>query len=165
MNLKSLVVKRVDKDLPLPKYATEGSVGLDLVARETVTFEPFSVKKVPLNIIIKTPNRYATLLLPRSSLYMKKELLLVNSVGVIDRDYCGSEDEISAVLLYEPAMNINTYNNPYIKNTTIERGERICQLLLTRVDNNFKIIEVDEITTPSRRGYGSTGGYVDDSVE
>lgn len=170
MNSKKLIVKRLDKELPMPKYATEGSVGLDLVARETVVFETlFVAKLVPLNIIVKTPDKYATLLLPRSSLFKKKGLILVNSVGVIDRDYCGNEDEIKAFMMYCPSTNIHGKRDDNNERAllpcgVIERGEVVCQLLFTRIDNDFDIVEVDDMGTKSRGGYGSTGGYANDNA-
>ena len=150
--MKELIIKRIDKELPLPQYKTGGSVGMDLVARKDVTFKGLTMELVPLNIVIKTPEKYATLLLPRSSLFRKKGLIMANSVGVIDQDYCGDEDEVKACLLF--MANINKPAQ------TIKRGEIVCQLLLTRVDNDFEVVESDSMGD-SRGGFGSTGGYAD----
>ena len=40
-------ITRIDKDLPLPKYETNGSVGIDLIAREEVTIEPGEIALIP----------------------------------------------------------------------------------------------------------------------
>ena len=139
-------VTRVDKSLPLPKYLTEGSVAFDMYSRKDVTVPPKGVAKVPLNLIIKVPKGYALLIFPRSSLFLKKGLLMANSVGIIDQDYCGEEDEICA-LLYNPGNN----------EVAIRRGERIAQGLLVKIER-AEFYE-GKAEKESRGGFGSTGGY------
>jgi len=161
MCAKSLTIKRLDKRLSMPYYKSEGAVGIDLYARETVMFNPAEMKVVPLNVVIKTPDKYATLLVPRSSLYRKKGLLLANSLGVIDRDYCGNKDAIMAPFLYVLSTLIQKerIDAEGKLEQKIERGERVCQMLLTRIDNDFDIVETDDMEEESRGGFGSTGGY------
>ena len=48
-------IKRLDSDLPLPMYETGGSVGFDLLCRESVTIAPQTVTLIPANVIIETP--------------------------------------------------------------------------------------------------------------
>ena len=151
MGLKELMVKRLNKELPVPEYKSEGAVGLDLVSREDVVIPAMSFEIVPLNVVVKIPDGYVGLLFPRSSLFKKKRLLMTNSVGVIDKDYCGDEDEIKACMLY---LGLGKENSQ-----KIECGERVCQLLIMRADN-FEIVEQDTMGE-SRGGFGSTGGYAD----
>ena len=142
-------MKIIDKSVPSPRYATEGSVGFDLPARVTVKVPPKGYAMVPLNVVVKVPKGYALLVLPRSSLFLKKGVIVANSVGVIDEDYCGPEDEVKMIVF-----------NPFEKEVTIKRGEYIAQGLVVKVEKP-KIVEVDEIPCKSRGGFGSTGGYTE----
>ena len=153
--MNNINIKRVDTSLPLPEYKTEGALGIDLYARETVTFVPFEAKLVRLNTVVKVPDNYGTFITPRSSLYKNKGLILTNSVGVIDRDYCGEEDEIMAMLYHLPAKNIHNFTG----SVTIEKGERVAQMLIFPVGKQLAINETDKMAEVSRGGYGSTGGY------
>ena len=87
-------IKRLDKDLPLPMYETGGSVGFDLLCRESVTIEPQTVALIPANVIIETPPGYMLMVTLRSSTPRKLGLLIPHGVGIIDQDYCGEGDEI-----------------------------------------------------------------------
>jgi len=138
-------VHRVDTTLPLPEHQTEGSCAFDLIARETTVIQPHAVEFVPGNLIVKVPKSHALLILPRSSLYRKKSLLIPNAPGLIDCDYCGPDDEMKIQVLNFSDTSV-----------TVERGERIAQGLLVRSDQ----AEWQEIERPqgdSRGGFGSTG--------
>lgn len=137
-------IQRVDKNLPLPTYATAGSVGFDLLARETVRIEPGQIELIPGNLIVEVPRGYMLAVASRSSTPKKKGLTPPHGFGVIDRDYCGPQDE----------LKIQVYNfssGP----VTIERGEKIAQGVFVRVDT-FEWEEVDSIREESRGGFGST---------
>lgn len=127
------------------KYQTEGSVGIDLASREDIVIPAGTVKLVPLGVIVETPEDCMTALLPRSSLFKKKSLVLANSVGVIDRDYNGPQDEIMAQLY-----------NMSDSEVIISKNERICQIILVNVSTP-EIVLVDEVSGSSRGGFGSTG--------
>lgn len=142
---KILKIKRIDKTLPLPSYQTKGAVGFDLCARETVKIKPFTPTFVPLNIIVKIPKGYMLLIVSRSSLPLKKGLMLANSAGIIDQDYCGEKDEIKALVL--------NFTN---KEVIVKKGERMAQGILVKIERP-KIKEVDKMPKKSRGGFGSTG--------
>jgi len=138
-------VKRVDQDLPLPKYQTSGAVGCDMYARVTTNVPAHGLAKVPGNLIIECPKDYMFMIAPRSSTPSRKGLLFPNSVGIGDQDFCGPEDEWQ-VIVY----------NFTDQEVVVERGERIAQILF------FPIAiadweEVAEMTAPNRGGIGSTG--------
>lgn len=137
--------KRVDKDLPKPEYKTEGSVGLDVYVREDHIIKSHSVEYLPLNIIMESPESHFIGVLPRSSTLKKKGLILGNSLGVVDRDYCGEEDEIHAVV-----YNVSD-DDVYVR-----RGDRLFQLLVLPVMKP-DLQEVDKMKEESRGGLGSTG--------
>jgi len=139
-------IKRIEKDLPLPKYMTKGSVGFDLSSREECVVNPGELRLVPLNVVVKTPPGYMFLLAPRSSLFKKKGLIKVNSIGVIDQDYAGDEDEVM--------LQVYNIGNESAK---IERGERIGQGIFVRIDQ-AEWVEKDTMGE-SRGGIGSTGSF------
>lgn len=140
-------IKRVDTEIPLPRYETDGAVGFDIVTRETTTIEPGAIGLIPGNVIVRVPEGYALLIVPRSSMPRKKGLICPHSLGVIDRDYHGEHDEILVQVK-------NIIDTP----VTVERGERIAQGLFARVDR-AEWIEVEDHGSESRGGFGTTGTH------
>jgi dUTP pyrophosphatase len=137
-------IKRLDKDLPLPQYETGGSVGFDLLCRESVTVAPQTVALIPANVIVETPPGYMLMVTLRSSTPRKLGLLIPHGVGVIDLDYCGEGDEIQIQVF-------NFTDQP----VTIERGNKIAQGIFVRVDT-AEWSEVSEMGSETRGGFGST---------
>lgn len=155
---KNVEVYRIDKSLPMPEYQTKGALAFDLYARmrdndfgdylknkDEALIPPKAYTLIPLNVIIKVPEGYGLFLFPRSSLFKKKGLIVTNSVGVIDRDYCGENDELM-LSVYNPT-------NDYCG---IEHGDRIAQAVILPVPV-VNLIEVNDVNTASRGGFGSTG--------
>ena len=137
-------IKRLDKDLPLPQYETGGSVGFDLLCRESVTVAPQTVALIPANVIVETPPGYMLMVTLRSSTPRKRGLLIPHGIGVIDPDYCGEGDEIQ-IQIY------NFTDQP----VTVERGDKIAQAIFVRVDT-AEWSEVSEMGSETRGGFGST---------
>jgi dUTP pyrophosphatase len=139
-----VTIQRVDKTLPLPRYATPGSVGFDLICREETIVGPGEIALLPSNVIIRTPPGYMLLVVPRSSTPRRLGLVAPHSVGIIDQDYAGPADE---VLLQ--VQNIRS------QPVTVPRGERIAQGILVHVAlASWR--EVDEMDGESRGGFGSS---------
>jgi len=144
INTLSVNIKRVDTALPLPTYATGGSVGFDLICRGDTEVASGSLARIPGNVIVETPPGYMLLLTMRSSTAKHKGLLIPNGVGVIDQDYCGEGDELM----------VSVYNFR-AEAVVVLRGERIAQGLfipIARVIWN----EVQQMGY-GRGGFGSTG--------
>lgn len=137
-------IQRVDKSLPLPVYETQGSVGFDLIARESVTIEAGKIELIPGNVIIEVPQGYMLAVASRSSTPKKKGLTPPHGFGIIDHDYCGPTDEVK--------IQVYNFSNAAV---TIERGEKIAQGVFVRVDK-FEWQEVEQIREESRGGFGST---------
>ena len=135
-----------DKDLPLPEYMTPHSSGLDLMAsvREPVKIEPGRIKLIPTGLAVALPPGFEAQIRPRSGISLKKGLTLINSPGTIDADYRG---EIGLA-----AINLGT--EPVI----IKRGDRIAQMVITRVwQADLTLVpELDE-TGRNSGGFGHTG--------
>jgi len=143
MNLKAKI-KRIDKNLPLPVYETSGSVGFDILARETTTIPTKEIKLIPGNIIVKVPEGYMLMVASRSSTPRKKGLTQPHGLGIIDHDYCGEQDEIK----------IQVYNFTD-DSVIVQRGEKIAQGVFIKIDK-LSWEEVDTMENNSRGGFGST---------
>ena len=139
-----VTIQRVDKSLPLPRYATSGAVGFDLVCREETTVAPREIALLPSNVIIRTPPGYMLLVVPRSSTPRRLGLVAPHGVGIIDQDYAGPADEV-----------LIQVQNVRAQSVTVPRGERLAQGILVRVAL-ATWHEVEEIQGTSRGGFGST---------
>jgi dUTP pyrophosphatase len=85
-----LPVHRLDPDLPLPAYATEGDAGVDLVAREDLLLAPGGGRGlVPTGVAVAIPQGYAGFVQPRSGLALKHGVTCLNTPGLIDSGYRG----------------------------------------------------------------------------
>ena len=134
------------KDLPLPDYATDGSVGVDLLAAISapVTMSRGSHNVVPTGISLEIPTGYEGQIRPRSGLAASYGITILNSPGTIDSDYRG---EVSVILI--------NFGN---KNFTINRGFRIAQLVFSPVIGvNWIKRRNLEKTSRGKGGFGSTG--------
>ena len=142
--LFEVTITRIDTNLPLPTYATPGSVGFDLLCRVLTEIAPRSLGLVPGNVIVHTPPGFMLLISLRSSTPRRKGLLIPHGIGVIDQDYCGEGDEIM--------LQIYNFRDEPV---TVERGERIAQGMfvpIARATWN----EASEVGQ-GRGGFGSTG--------
>lgn len=131
---------------PLPEYATAFSAGLDVRAAndEPIVLAPLARAMVPTGLYLEIPRGYEVQVRPRSGLAAKKGVTVLNSPGTIDSDYRG---EVCVIL-------VNLSNEPF----TIERGERIAQLVLARYEQ-IEWEEVGQLSSSGRGegGFGSTG--------
>jgi dUTP pyrophosphatase len=139
-----VAIKRLDKSLPLPIYATGGSVGFDLLCREDVEIGPGQIELIPGNVIVRIPADYFLLLTLRSSTPRRKNLLIPNGVGIIDQDYGGEGDELKVQVF-------NFSREP----VQVNKGERIAQGLFIPV-MRVEWQEIEEVGV-GRGGFGSTG--------
>lgn len=142
-----LPIQRLDDGLPLPAYAHDGDAGADLYARESVVLEPGERKLVPTGLAIALPDGYVGLVHPRSGLAAQVGLSIVNAPGTVDAGYRG---EIKVCLInLDPHTPIR-----------LERGDRIAQLVIQRVERAefVEMAELDE-TARGAGGHGSTGGF------
>ncbi len=142
--LLEVTIRRIDKDLPLPTYATAGSVGFDLLCREETEIAPRKLGLVPGNVIVRTPPGYMLLLTLRSSTPRRKGLLIPHGLGIIDQDYCGEGDELM--------VQVYNFRDEAV---TVKRGERIAQGMFVPVQR-VTWHEVDDMGQ-WRGGFGSTG--------
>jgi dUTP pyrophosphatase len=132
--------------LPLPRYQTEGSAGLDLLADidGEWTLAPLERRAVPTGLALALPEGFEGQVRPRSGLALKNGVTCLNSPGTIDSDYRG---EVQVIL-----ANLST--TPF----SLRRGERIAQLVVAPVVRAALVeVEVLPVTTRGSGGFGSTG--------
>jgi dUTP pyrophosphatase len=138
--------KEDTEDLPLPKYMSQGSSGMDLYADidGEVIIKPQEVKLISAGIYIDLPLGYEAQIRPRSGLALKHGITVLNTPGTIDSDYRGL---IQIILL-------NAGHDPF----SIKRGDRIAQMVIKEVVQ-AEIEEVDVLNATSRGegGFGHTG--------
>jgi dUTP pyrophosphatase len=143
-------VKVLDKELyrQLPKPATTGSAGIDLICSQEVALEPEATIMVGTGLALwigSASMNYAGLVLPRSGLGHKHGLVLGNTVGLIDADYQGE-------------LKVSCHNRGH-KSIHISRGERFAQLVvLPVIAATLKEVEdFSDNTERGKGGFGSTG--------
>tara|TARA_Y100001954_G_scaffold223180_1_gene261226 strand:- start:615 stop:1061 length:447 start_codon:yes stop_codon:yes gene_type:complete len=132
--------------IPLPKYQTEGSAGIDLPAaiEGSATIDPGARLLIPTGFAFSIPQTYEGQIRPRSGLALKHGITVLNSPGTIDSDYRG---EVSVLL-------INHGNKTFF----FERGDRVAQMVFTKVEQvKFKEVKVLDKSDRGIGGYGSTG--------
>ena len=134
--------KKISDNATLPSYSKEGDGALDLTCTEIVYENNYTECK--LGVAVEIPKGYVGLIFPRSSI-TNKNLILKNSVGIIDSNYRG---ELSA-RFYE----LIKYSGDYYK-----IGDRCCQLVILPYPS-IEPYFVEELTETNRNadGFGSSG--------
>lgn len=132
------------ENLPLPRYATEGAAGMDVVAAEDLILPPGARHAVATGFAMAIPAGYEVQVRPRSGLALKHGITCLNTPGTVDSDYRG---EIKVIL-----ANLGS------EDFVIARGDRIAQLVPAPVQR----ADLDEVasldaTARGAGGFGSTG--------
>ena len=141
-----LIKKLSNNSFDLPKYQTEGSVGMDLSAfiENDILIKPNERELIPTGIALSLPQNIEGQVRPRSGLSLKYGITVLNSPGTIDSDYRG---EIKVIL-------INHGNEDFL----IKNNDRIAQLVFNEVVKvSFKEVKDLDQTSRDQKGFGSTG--------
>ena len=171
-NVIGLKLKKLYEDVPTPKYATDGSAGIDLTAMSRFYDKNGNVV-YGTGIAVEIPEGYVGLLFPRSSI-TKKDIFVKNSVGVIDSDYrgeimlkcapslgfadyCGDNGARYGITTDQDYFDSVTYLDDN-SNNHYEIGDKCCQLVIIPIPK-VVIHLVDELSETERGtgGYGHTG--------
>lgn len=139
-------IRRLDPDLPLPRYAKDGDAGADLVASETAVLAPGGGRAlVGTGVAVAIPAGYAGFVQPRSGLALRHGVTCLNTPGLIDSGY---RDELRVLL-------VNTDpTEPY----EVTRGDRIAQLVIQRVEvAEWSVVEELDQTERGLGGFGHSG--------
>ncbi len=138
--------ERSGEQVPLPRYMTEHSAGMDLFAdvEGEVVLDPGERRLIPTGIALSIPPGFEGQVRPRSGLAMREGISLVNTPGTIDADYRG---EVGVLL-------INFGQRPF----RVKRGDRIAQLVIAPVCRaELELTEELEATSRNEGGFGHTG--------
>ncbi len=142
-----LINPLIGDKIPVPKYETKGSAGLDLRAciEKKLILRPGKTELIPMGFAMHLEDEgLAALVIPRSGLGSKHGIVLGNLVGLIDSDYQGE--------LMVPAWN---RSNEEFK---ISPGDRIAQMIIVPVlQANFEIVESFKESSRGTKGFGSSG--------
>ena len=117
---------------------------IDLRAAETVALKAGEFRLISLGVSMKLPQGYEAHLATRSSTFKKWGVILTNGVGIIDESYCGDND-------------IWHFSALAMRDTVIEKGDRICQFRIMEKMPAVAFETVEFLSAPDRGGIGSTG--------
>ena len=144
--MAKILIKKLDPDVELPAYKTNGASGMDLKAfiKETIKIAPNSSYLVPTGLAMAFLDDYEVQIRPRSGLAAKNSVTVLNTPGTIDSDYRG---EIKIILF-------NHGNEDFL----INNKDRVAQMILTPVVK-IEFEETDNLpdTLRGESGFGSTG--------
>ena len=144
--MTKILIKRLSKEVPLPKYETSGSSGMDLAANINANIEinPGKTAIIPTGLALSIPKGFEVQIRPRSGLAANQKISVLNTPGTIDADYRG---EIKVIL-------INLGPKPF----KVEKGLRIAQMVVCPIVQ-AQLKEVDDLnqTERGKGGFGSTG--------
>ena len=141
-----ILIKRLTKNVTLPRYETEDSSGLDLAANidEQIKILPGKSEIIPTGLAVAIPKNFEIQIRPRSGLAAKNQVSVLNTPGTIDADYRG---EIKVIL-------INLSDKVFV----VEKGMRVAQMVVCPVIKvSLKEVTKLEITERGSGGFGSTG--------
>ena len=141
-----ILVKKLNSKVKLPKYKTDGSSGMDLMAflSKPISIMPQKSELIPTGLTIAIPKNTEVQIRPRSGLAAKNNISVLNTPGTIDSDYRG---EIKVILF-----------NHGSKEFVVKNKDRIAQMILMPV-LKVDFEEVDDLpeTLRGSGGFGSTG--------
>lgn len=159
----SIPLKKLRKDTIIPKPSKQGDAGADArimgfkkiihendkkelieIDKDTYTLKPLERIGCALGFSTAIPEGYYFKVVPRSGLALWDGLSIVNSPGTIDAGY---RNEWMTIV-------VNLSNEEVI----LKKGDRICQLILSKI-YNYEFIETDDLSDSERGkgGFGSTG--------
>ncbi len=136
----------LDADIPLPRYMTPQSAGMDICAalENDVVLEAGEIALLPTGFAMAIPEGFEAQIRPRSGLAVKHGIGLINSPGTIDADYRG---EVKIAV-------INLGKKPYI----FRQGDRVAQMVIQKVyQARLKVVEKLDETKRNTGGFGHTG--------
>tara|TARA_B100001540_G_C15569259_1_gene534138 strand:+ start:340 stop:777 length:438 start_codon:yes stop_codon:yes gene_type:complete len=141
-----ILIKKLNNKVQLPKYKTDGSSGMDLMAfiNNPVLIHPQRSALITTGLSVAIPDNTEIQIRPRSGLAAKNNISVLNTPGTIDSDYRG---EIKVIL----------YNHGS-KDFIVKNGDRIAQMVLVPIIKaNLEEVENLPETIRGEGGFGSTG--------
>tara|TARA_Y100000022_G_C13239311_1_gene371573 strand:- start:1267 stop:1704 length:438 start_codon:yes stop_codon:yes gene_type:complete len=141
-----ILIKKLNSRVKLPKYKTDGSSGMDLMALldKPISILPQKSELIPTGLSIAIPDNTEIQIRPRSGLAAKNNISVLNTPGTIDSDYRGE-------------LKIILYNHGS-KEFVVKNEDRIAQMVLVPIIKaTFEVVEELPETIRGAGGFGSTG--------
>lgn len=135
-----------DADIRLPEYMTKGAAGMDvrISIEEDLILKHGDICLLPTGFKMAMPEGFEAQIRPRSGLAIKHGIGLINSPGTVDSDYRG-EVKIAVI-------NLGS------EDFTFKRGDRVAQMVITRVwQAGIEVVNQLDDTKRSTGGFGHTG--------
>ena len=133
-------------NIELPKRGTVGSSGYDIKTPIDVILQPNEKTLIPTDICVHMPQNETLLLHIRSSIGIKRNVILSNVVGVIDSDFVNGE---TGGNIHIPVWNTSE------EVVELKAGERVCQAIFQQ----YLITDDDDAIGERIGGIGSTGKH------
>lgn len=144
LNIEEIQIKYFTDKISKLTYIDGKSDWIDLRAAQDIDMKAGDFKLIPLGIAMKLPDGYEAHIVPRSSTFKNYGIIQTNHQGVVDCSYCGNNDQ-----WFMPAYAL--------RDTHISCNDRVCQFRIMKNQPKINFLEVDELSTTDRGGFGSTG--------
>lgn len=142
--MNTIKIKYHENMQNVEKIGDKKSDWFDLRSAERVVMRKGDFRLIPLGVSMQLPEGYEAHVLPRSSTFKNFGIMMTNSMGIIDNSYCGDDDQ-----WHFPAIAM--------RDTIIEKGDRICQFRLMKNQEPVVFVELETLGNENRGGIGSTG--------
>lgn len=141
--IETIKIKYHASDIEKIKKVGKGD-WLDLRSAETIALKEGETALISLGVSMKLPDGYEAHIVPRSSTFKNFGIIQTNSVGIIDNSYSGTND-------------IWKFPARAMRDTIINKNDRICQFRIVKKMPSVVFDEVDTLDNTDRGGFGSTG--------
>jgi len=150
-----VLIKKVSPLAQIPKYATSGAAGFDLVSTESIILWPGETRAINTGLMFEIPPGFEMQIRPRSGLSLKTMLRVANSPGTVDSDFRG---QVAVILTHSGTRSYNANAEANGPAEIIKVGDRIAQGVIVPV-LQAQFEEVTELSDTERGtgGFGSTG--------
>ena len=142
--MKQIKIRYFSDEIERLRYIDGKSDWIDLRCAERTELKAGDFALIPLGVAMELPEGYEAHVVPRSSTFKTWGILQANSMGIVDRSYCGDNDQWR-LPVYAP------------RDTVIEVNDRICQFRIMENQPKLEFLECEHLSGPDRGGFGSTG--------
>ena len=139
-------ILKIYEEIRMPERATVGSAGYDFYSPLDFVLEPGQTIKIPTGIRAKIEDGWVLMIFPRSGLGFKFRIQLNNTVGIIDSDYYGSDNEGHIFIKITNDSNEG-------KRLSLKKGDGFAQGVFLP----YGVTSDDEAAALRNGGFGSTG--------
>ena len=142
--MKQIKIRYFSDEIERLRYIDGKSDWIDLRCAERTELKAGDFALIPLGVAMELPEGYEAHVVPRSSTFKTWGILQANSMGIVDRSYCGDNDQ----------WRLPVYAT---RDTVLEKGDRICQFRIYEVQPPITFEECETLSETDRGGFGSTG--------